>query len=452
MSAEHKAANAFYLRKNLSLAWPLALNALLMQSMLIIDILIVSPLGEIALAGMGIATTIIAFFIGLQFALGNGTQLIIGRMFGANNTQGLFSAVSCGLVINVLATLGFVLSLVFFSEDLVAVLTADSAIAEQVARYLSVAQYILLFNAVTQVITVLLNGQGNTKTPLKIYLIELPVNALVSYLLTFGIASLSFDGLGLIGAAFGSLVAIVLRLALLWLHIKDQPVSAAFQLKPLCIAKVIGQHFREILPVATNFLVLSVGNTVYQLLFAQLELTSYVAITLVFPWLRIATQFIVAWGQANAITITQAIGQGNTADVQPLIKNAIKLGMLLAIIVAAALYGFSLVAAFIYPHVELSVLQALTIIMPLYVMLPLIRTFNTIAGNCLRAIGQSVYVLKVHAITQWLVVLPLCALLTLYFQLPLFWIFALLLLEELLKALPFYLRLKTLGIFSGYFL
>ena len=91
MSAEHKAANAFYLRKNLSLAWPLALNALLMQSMLIIDILIVSPLGEIALAGMGIATTIIAFFIGLQFALGNGTQLIIGRMFGANNTQGLLT-------------------------------------------------------------------------------------------------------------------------------------------------------------------------------------------------------------------------------------------------------------------------------------------------------------------------------------------------------------------------
>ena len=69
----------FYLRKNGSLAWPLATNALLMQSMVIIDTLLVSPLGEISLAAMGIAGTIITFILGLQLALANGTQLIIGR-------------------------------------------------------------------------------------------------------------------------------------------------------------------------------------------------------------------------------------------------------------------------------------------------------------------------------------------------------------------------------------
>ena len=90
-----------------------------MQAMLIIDVLIVSPLGEVALAAMGIATTIIAFFMGLQFALGNGTQLIVGKMFGANNTQGLIQSVYSGLFINLFATLVFFIGLNIWSDALI---------------------------------------------------------------------------------------------------------------------------------------------------------------------------------------------------------------------------------------------------------------------------------------------------------------------------------------------
>lgn len=50
-----------------------------MQSMLMIDTLLVSPLGEIPLAAMGIATTIVAFVLGIQMALANGTQLVLSR-------------------------------------------------------------------------------------------------------------------------------------------------------------------------------------------------------------------------------------------------------------------------------------------------------------------------------------------------------------------------------------
>lgn len=204
----------------------------------------------------------------------------------------------------------------------------------------------------------------------------------------------------------------------------------------------MNKHFKEIFPVATNFLVLSIGNTIYQLLFSQLELYSYVAVTLIFPWLRIATQFVVAWAQANAISITQAIGQEKHSHIKSIIESCIKLGLILSVLVATALYGFSLSVALIYPDVEQQTLMALASIMPLYVALPLIRTYNTIAGNSLRALGQSVQVLKVHFIAQWFVVLPLCGLFVLYFELPLFWAFALLPLEEAIKAIPFYLMLS----------
>ncbi|MBU2675677.1 MAG: MATE family efflux transporter [Gammaproteobacteria bacterium] len=431
-----------YLRKNLSLAWPLALNALLMQSMLIIDTLLVSPLGEIPLAALGIATTIIAFFLGIQFAIGNGTQLMVGRIAGAGDAHGLRRTLSDGVLISVIAALLFFVAITIFSDNLIALLTRDEQLRTQAGIYLAITKYLLIANAISQTFTVFLNGQGDTKTAFKVYLLEVPFNTVMSYLLIFGVQSLSFEGLGVAGAAVGSLAAVLLRLVLLLRHIRKLPVIDGFRVKEQFAARQVRAQFREILPIATNFVVLSLGITIYQLLFSQLEIYSYVAVTLVFPWLRIATQIIVAWAQANSISITQAIGQSKHTHLKPIVESCIWLGLAMACGVSLALFGFSHLVPVIYPKVEQQTLAAMASIAPLYILLPLVRTYNTIAGNSLRAMGKSVQVLQVHFFAQWLVVLPLCALFVLYFELPLFWAFALLPAEEIIKAIPFHRMLS----------
>jgi len=442
MTDELKDLAPQYLRKNLSLAWPLALNALLMQSMLIIDTLLVSPLGEIPLAALGIATTIIAFFLGIQFAIGNGTQLMVGRIAGAGDARGLRRTLSDGVLISVTATLLFFVAITVFGDNLIALLTRDEQLRTQAGIYLGITRYLLIASAISQTFTVFLNGQGDTKTPFKVYLLEVPFNTVMSYLLIFGVQSLSFEGLGVAGAALGSLAAVLFRLALLSRHIANLPVINGFRIKEQIADRRVRAQFREILPIATNFVVLSLGVTIYQLLFSQLEIYSFVAVTLVFPWLRIATQIIVAWAQANSISITQAIGQGNHTHLKPIVESCIALGMLMACGVSLALFGFSHLVQVIYPKVEQQTLVAMASIAPLYIVLPLVRTYNTIAGNSLRAMGKSVQVLQVHFFVQWLVVLPLCALFVLYFELPLFWAFALLPAEEMIKAIPFHRMLS----------
>ncbi|MGJ8679521.1 MATE family efflux transporter [Paraglaciecola sp.] len=440
-----------YLRVNLSLAWPLAVNALLTQAMIIIDTLLVSPLGEISLAAMGIAGTILSFFLGLQLALANGSQLAMGKAYGANDQSKLVRCFYYGLTINIVATLAFILTLSLSGNYLVSLLTDDAILADQVQNYLSISQYILLVNAITQTITALLNGQGNTKTALHSYLLEVPINIVLSYCLIFGVdgsafgyEQFSFSGLGLEGAAFGSLFAVIIRLIYLSKYLKKQKQLSRQHETQLKDWNGLKAHFVEVLPIATNYLVLAIGNTIYLLLFAQLNIYSYVAITLIFPWLRIATQFIVAWAQANAITITQAMGKQQYGEINPIINSCIKVGMLMACCVSLALYGLSLSLSIIYPNIEPPTIMALASIMPLYVCLPLVRTYNTIAGNSLRAVGKSVGVLNVHFFTQWLVVLPLCALFVLVLELPVFWAFALLPIEELIKVIPFHLMLKNI--------
>ncbi|WP_342805385.1 MATE family efflux transporter [Alteromonas sp. M12] len=424
------------IKRNFALAWPLAFNALLVQSMLMIDTLLVAPLGELPVAAMGIATTIVAFVLGIEIAIGNGIQLLVGRAFGSKSQAELAIAYWSGLVINISTSLIFIFILTFFSSDIVAGITDNPELAELTESYISITKYIVLLTAYTQVCTAFCNGIGNTMVPLKGFMIELPVNALLSYVLINGFAD--YKGLGVEGAAWGSLISIFLRASFLYLALKlDNKVDLTYP-KNRPFLTEIGPQFAEIYPIAANFFVLYVGATVYQLLFAQLDLFAFVAITLIFPWVRAGTQFPNAWAQASAISISQALGQRGSKEHKTFISKCTKVGMIISLFIAAIFLLLSQNIHFIYPDIEAEVQTALMVIAPLYIVLPIIRAYNTVTGNILRALGNSNLVLKIHFITQWAIALPICALLILYFEVSIFWAFAMIPIEELLKVIPFY--------------
>ncbi|WP_017446719.1 MATE family efflux transporter [Gayadomonas joobiniege] len=429
-------ATAFYLRKNIKLAWPMALNAILMQAMLVIDTLLVAPLGELSVAAMGISVTIVAFVLGVQLALANGSQLIISRAFGAKNSLRLHQSALYSAAINLLAGIAFILLLNGSQNHFLPLLSDDSEVIILSKNYLFIAQFIFIFNALSQTLIAFLNAQGQTRLPFNAYLFEVPINIVLSYSFIFVLE------MGLVGAAYGSLAAIIFRCAYLTIKIIERRYQFLAAAKSPEHCRQLHQHFTEIFPIAINFILLSIGNTLYLLLFSQLNLYEYVAVTLLFPWLKMATLFIVAWAQANAISISQAIGRAKKQHLNTIIKSCLLAGFAMAFGVALALYVFSLLIQSIYPELAAQTYTAIASITALFVLLPIVRTFNTIAGNSLRAMGSSLQVLKIHFICQWLITLPLCAIFVLYLKLPLFWAFALLPLEEILKLGPFYYLLR----------
>lgn len=437
-----------YIKKNISLAWPLALNALLMQSMLMIDTLLVSPLGEIPLAAMGIATTIIAFILGIQIALANGTQLVLSRAVGSGHQENLNKAFVSGVIINGLTSLLFWLLLSVFDQLLIESLTDNLSLHIEIASYLNIAKYVVLFTAITQVIIALFNGLGKSRIPFNGYLIELPINALASYLFIHG--CLGLEGLGVQGAAIGSIIAIFIRTIFLYYCVKhEQQLSLSFSILSAHLKHNIYQHFREVFPIAANVAMLSIGTTIYQLLYSQLTINSYVAITLLMPWIRSGTQFITSWSHSSAIIISQAIGSKQMETLKQDVETSIKIAIFISILSTLFFIGLYAWINDIYPDLAVETYQALKVIAPLYIVLPILRGYNTVHGHVLRALGKTTAVFKINFTGQWLVSLPLCALIILVFDASIFWAFAITPFEELVKTLPFrYLAKKSLAEFN----
>lgn len=430
-----------YLKINLSLAWPLALNGLLMQSMLMIDTLLVSPLGETPLAAMGIASAIIASILGIQMALANGTQLVLSRAVGTGNSDILSKAFCSGLIINCVIALLFWILLTLFDNSLITILTKNIQLQQAISEYLAISKYILLYTALTQVMIALFNGLGKTKVPFKGYLIELPINALLSYLFIHGYQlseQFFFAGMGVQGAALGSVIAITVRLIYLIcaMHI-NREITLQLPSKYSSIVKNISMHFMEIFPIAANVTILLIGATVYQLLYSQLELNAYVAITLIMPWIHAVTQFIAAWSHSSAITISQAIGSKKLHDLSKNVDTSIDIAVFISIVCALLFVGISLLISDIYPDLDAATYQALAMIAPLYIFLPIVRGYNSVHGNILRALGKTTAVFKINFTGQWIISIPLCALIIIAFDASIFWAFAMQPLEEIVKALPF---------------
>lgn len=401
-----------------------------------IDTLLVAPLGEVQVAAMGIASTIVAGALGIETAISNGVQLLVGRAYGSKNQSDLAVTYWIGIFISASAAIIFFCVIIIWGSQLVDLLTDNDELASLVESYLGITKYIVLITAYTQVCTAFYNGRGNTKITLKGYLIEIPINAILSYFLINGYNE--YEGLGVMGAAWGSLIAVFLRAVFFYIVIKlDNEVKLVYpQKRPF--RTEFRPQFAEIFPIAANFFVIFIGAAVYQLLYAQLELSSFVAITLIFPWIRIGTRFVSAWAQASAINISQALGQKDILNLNLFISVCIKTAIALSFVIALLFYFLSQKIHLIYPVIEPETQKALAIIAPVYIFLPIIRGYNSVSGNILRAMGDSQRVLKVHFITQWVISIPLCALLILYFNVSLFWAFAVMPLEELLKMFHFY--------------
>ena len=431
-----------YLRKNISLAWPLALNGLLMQSMLMIDTLLISPLGEIPLAALGIASAILAFMLGVQMALANGTQLILSRAVGSGNNNLLTKGFWAGLSINFAVALVFCISMYFGAQSIVSSLSDDLLLQQQTKGYLELAIYLVPSTAIAQVLIALFNSRDKSKTPLKGYLIEMPINAVLSYFLIHGVNGFQgmegFQGMGVEGAALGSLIAIIIRLLYLIVCLKiDRSLDLEFNSGLSTLIKSIRLHSVEIFPFAANITILQIGISVYQLLYSQLSINAYAAIILIMPWLRGIGQFVASWAHASAISISQAIGSKKLDNLADNINKSIDVAVIVSVICAGLFVVLHFFLPSIYPDLEAETYVALSVIAPLYIFLPIVRGYNTVHGHILRALGKTTSVFKINFIGQWVISIPLCALIILYFDASIFWAFAIQPFEEVVKALPF---------------
>jgi len=423
-----------------SIAWPMAINAVLLQSVNIIDLLLIAALGEVSVAAFGIAIAIVTFIIGIQFSISNGTQLVLSRAVGAADVRKVGAGITSGLIMNVSFSIGSILVLLFGSDMLIHAITDNVVVAKQAIEYIKISLLLLLFASISQVMVVYFNAYKKTKIPLYGFLIEIPINVICSATLIYGL--FGAPKLGLAGAAWGSVIAICIRFIYLSYQFnRDCKKGNATNIFSVDIV-VLKRHLNEVSPIVANFIVLLSGQMIFTMLFAQLTVTAFAAITLVLPWIKILSMFINSWAQSSAIIVSQHIGNKDFKSIPELVMQSNFVTFVASIIMVFGFYVFSKIIPSVYTNLSTETITALSVIAPAYILIPLFRVNNMFCGNMMRAMGEGYKIVRINVITIWLISLPLCALL-IYLDAPIIMVFGVILFDEVLKCYPFKKSLKA---------
>ncbi len=321
-------------------------------------------------------------------------------------------------------------------------LAHDAWIAAEARRYLSVFAVVILAEAIGHCLTSFFNGCGETRLPALSYLLPVPVNVAASVVLIYGLYGA--PEMGVVGAALGSALASVLQVGFLAavLLIRRADLLRAAGWRNGTFAATLRRHLVFALPIAATFASATISMSVCGLIYATLPVNQFAAMTIIMPWVEVAGTVGMCWAQAAGIIVAQLLGRRTPEAALDTFLSGAWRGALVAAATVAAIYAFiCLSAPWIYADLHSDTQATLRSFLPILLLLPFPKGSNAICGNTLRASGETVYVMHVFVWSQWLFRVPATALIVLYLDSSITWVFSLLLAEELVKFAPFHLRL-----------
>ncbi|WP_045390408.1 MATE family efflux transporter [Falsirhodobacter sp. alg1] len=421
----------------------MTLRAMMLYGTVVIDAWLVAGLGEEALAAMGVAAAIGGLLLGILLAFSNATQILVAQSYGTGRAETLKTALICGLWINLGAAVLGLICVGIFAGPVIDSSAHTPWIASEARHYLIAFSVVVLAEAVAQSVSAHLNGCGETRQPFYSYVVAVPVNIIVSVIFIYGYAGM--PEMGVTGAAIGSAVSAIVRAGYLVRYIKR---STDFRLEGTgwtrrTIWQPLRRHLAFSLPVAATFISATFSNSVCTLIYARMDVNDFAAMTLINPWVQVAGTVGMSWAQATGIMVAQHLGRGvRDEGLDDFMRQAWIGAIAAAGAVALFYFGICAASSYIYDDLQPQTRAALWSFLPILLILPFPKGSNAICGNTLRAAGETVYVMHIFVWSQWLFRVPATAIMVLWLDLPVAWVFALALGEELVKFPSFHLRIR----------
>lgn len=186
------------------IAWPSALEAVLVQLIASVDLIMVGGLGAVAIAAVGLTNQPKFILLAIILSLNIGVTAVIARRRGEDDREGANrtlrqSILICGVLSFFLSILGF-----YSARPLLLFAGAKSDVINSAVTYFRIICIGNFFTSMSLTINAAQRGIGNTKISMKTNIAANVVNLILNYLLIEG--HFGFPALGVEGAAIATAI------------------------------------------------------------------------------------------------------------------------------------------------------------------------------------------------------------------------------------------------------
>ncbi|WP_298940420.1 MATE family efflux transporter [uncultured Psychromonas sp.] len=274
--------NKTFQKKLWTIALPITLQSLLYSFLGLVDILMVSQLGEAEIAAVGLGNKVFFFNLLMMVGVSHAGGVLAAQYYGAKELSGLRRSLVTSLLISLLITLPFVLFYTLSPSTVTGLASSDLELLNYADQYLKITAYSFLFIAVVLPLETALRSAGDTKTAMNISFLVLPLNAFFNYILIFG--HWGVPAMGVEGSAWGTFLARAIQMVLLMLFIAKKRtfvIASTEEVKAALSILDIRRYLKLAIPMILHDSGWALGVFVYTLIFAMIGVQELAVMSMV---------------------------------------------------------------------------------------------------------------------------------------------------------------------------
>ena len=443
-------SKAFY-KMVLGITIPIIIQNGITNFVNLLDNIMVGRLGTEQLSGVGIANQLIFVFTLCLFGGLSGAGIFTAQFFGKQDTEGMRYTVRFKLYTALLILAAGGLILIPFGDRLITLFltegdaTGDVALTLAYGReYLRIALIALIPMSLTQVYANTLRETGQTVPPMVSSIVAVATNALFNYLLIFGVGP--FPAFGVVGAAWGTVIARVVELLIVVIWSHTHPGRASF-VKGLFASlriprRLVGQIVVKTLPLMLNEFLWSSGMTVLNQCYSTRGLVAVAAVNIAVTISNVFNIVYMSMGSAVSIIVGNQLGAGQIEEAKDTDRKIIAFSCVLCLGIGSVMAVFAPLFTSIYNVTDAVKELAAVLIVVYAAMMP----FSSFAHNCyftLRSGGQTFITFLFDSAFVWGVSVPVGLILSRMTALPIIPLFVICMSLELFKCVIGLFMLKS---------
>lgn len=439
MSAENKT----FFKLLFGISMPIMIQEFIYSSLSMIDVLMIGKLGSSSITGVGLANQIFFLFSLLMLGINSGASIFMAQYWGKRDIEGIHKIMGISIFLSVFAGLLFAFVSFFTPELVMSIYSKDPAVIEEGAKYLKVVAFSYVFNAITKTLSYTLRSIEAPSLTMVVSFFAVILNTLLNYMFIFG--KLGAPEMGVVGAALATLIARIFEAVVVILFMKKlkYPINAKLKQYFSVDKKTIKMFFGTAGVVILNEIVWSIGTSLYNVAYKYAGTEAQTAIQITSNFQNMFLVVILAVGSATAIMLGNLLGANQLELAQRYEKKFFIAMIVLGIVCGVVLFfmkGF-LLSFFKISPIEYEYCDKILNVL-CFMIFPKALNFLYIVG-VLRSGGDTKYALMLDLSTVWFIGVPMAFLGTLVFQLPIYWVYFLVLMEEPVKLFFSFKRART---------
>lgn len=425
------------------IAVPIALQGLITTGVNMMDTIMIGTVGETQLSAVSLANQFINIFHIFCMGIGMGASVLVARYYGMKDKPALKKTVAIMLRLCLAMATLFCVATILIPEQIMKIYTTETDIISNGVKYLewSVVTYFLLGLSLT--CTIVLRNVGMVKIPLYTSIGAFFVNIGANYAFIFG--KLGAPEMGVAGAAVGTLIARIFEFSIIcgYLFLKDKEIG--FRVKD--IFKPVGNLWKEYIrisiPVLISDGILALGNNSIAMVIGRLGGAFVAANAVTAVTQQLSSVMIQGFSQAGAIVTGYTLGEGDREKAYNQGYAFLGMGVVFGFLAAGIVMLISEPMIRAYNLSEETQVIARQLMLSISIIIVFQATNSIMTKGVLRGGGDTKMLMVADNVFLWVASLPLGIIAGLVLQLPAFWIYFFLKLDQVLKAIWCVIRLRS---------